>query len=56
MKFSVFETIAYSYPNTSIEIWAKDMDSGVDIYFCNKGKTIPAQKLNAILQPKVRMN
>ena len=48
--------IAYSYPDTIIKIWAESTDTDVWIYFCNKGKTIPAGKLNSIFEKFFRMD
>ena len=48
--------IAYSYPDTIIKIWAESTDADVWIYFCNKGKTIPAGKLNSIFEKFFRMD
>ncbi len=48
--------IYYSYPDTIIKIWAESADTDVWIYFCNKGKTIPAGKLNSIFEKFFRMD
>ncbi len=48
--------IYYSYPDTIIKIWAESTDTDVWIYFCNKGKTIPAGKLNSIFEKFFRMD
>ena len=48
--------IYYSYPDTTIKIWAESTDTDVWIYFCNKGKTIPAGKLNSIFEKFFRMD
>lgn len=48
--------IYYSYPDTIIKIWAECTDANVLIYFCNKGKTIPAGKLNSIFEKFFRMD
>ena len=48
--------IAYSYPDTIIKIWAENTATDVWIYFCNKGKTIPAGKLNSIFEKFFRMD
>lgn len=48
--------IAYSYRGTVIEIWAESTGHEVLIYFQNKGKTIPAQKLNAIFEKFFRLD
>ena len=48
--------IYYSYPDTIIKIWAENTAADVWIYFCNKGKTIPAGKLNSIFEKFFRMD
>ena len=48
--------IYYSYPDTIIKIWAENTATDVWIYFCNKGKTIPAGKLNSIFEKFFRMD
>lgn len=48
--------IAYSYRDSIIEIWTESTESGVLIYFRNKGKTIPEQKLNAIFEKFFRLD
>ncbi len=48
--------IAYSYRDTAIEIWAKDTDAEVKIYFRNQGRTIPPLKLNAIFEKFFRVD
>ncbi len=48
--------IAYSYPDTAIDIYAKQNPSGLIIRFCNKGKTIPEQKLNSIFEKFFRLD
>ena len=48
--------IYYSYPDTIIKIWAESTDTDVWICFCNKGKTIPAGKLNSIFEKFFRMD
>lgn len=48
--------IAYSYPDTAIEIWTESTKTEVLIYFRNKGKTIPAQKLNSIFEKFFRLD
>lgn len=48
--------IYYSYPDTVIKIWAECTDANIQIYFCNKGKTIPAGKLNSIFEKFFRMD
>lgn len=48
--------IAYSYPDTIIHIWVEAAPDYVKIYFRNKGKTIPEQKLNAIFEKFFRLD
>lgn len=48
--------IAYSYPDTIIKIGAESTNTDVMIYFCNKGKTIPAGTLNSIFEKFFRMD
>lgn len=48
--------IAYSYPNTEIQVMADCNEKEVHIYFKNKGKTIPKQKLEAIFEKFFRLD
>ena len=48
--------IAYSYPNTEINVQAKETEENTVICFQNKGKTIPPQKLNAIFEKFFRLD
>lgn len=48
--------IAYSDAGTEITIWAEEKDSNVTIYFRNYGKTIPAQRLDAIFEKFFRLD
>lgn len=48
--------VAYSYPDTEIEIAAKNKNGGVDIYFINKGRTIPKNKLESIFEKFFRLD
>lgn len=48
--------IAYSYPDTVIHIWAEAFPDNIKIYFRNKGKTIPEQKLNSIFEKFFRLD
>lgn len=48
--------IAYSYPDTAIHIWAEASPDDIKIYFRNKGKTIPEQKLNSIFEKFFRLD
>jgi len=48
--------IAYSYPNTPIEIKAGKGSASVWIAFTNRGKTIPKRKLEAIFEKFYRLD
>ncbi|MBO5388607.1 MAG: HAMP domain-containing histidine kinase [Lachnospiraceae bacterium] len=48
--------IAYSYNETTIEIFTKLIDGGVEIGFFNKGKTISKEKLKTIFDKFVRLD
>lgn len=48
--------IAYSYPNSEIQVICKAIDDMVYITFTNKGKTIPARKLDAIFEKFFRLD
>ncbi|WP_434311613.1 sensor histidine kinase [Hominifimenecus sp. rT4P-3] len=48
--------VAYSYPGTPVEVWAKSIGDQAVITFCNKGKTIPAQKLNSLFEKFFRLD
>ena len=48
--------IAYSYPDSVIEIWTEGTLEELRIYFRNKGKTIPAKKLNRIFERFYRLD
>ena len=48
--------IAYSYPNTEIQVLADCSEEGVHIYFRNQGKTIPKQKLESIFEKFFRLD
>ena len=48
--------IAYSYPDTVIDIFAEKKDSCLLLRFCNKGKTIPPQKLNSVFEKFFRLD
>lgn len=48
--------IAYSYQNTVIDIWTESRKREVRIYFRNRGKTIPAQKLEVIFEKFYRLD
>lgn len=48
--------IAYSDPGTQIGIWAEEDDSNIILRFRNIGKTIPAQRLEAIFEKFFRLD
>ena len=48
--------MAYSYPDTEIQVRCIAVSDRVYIIFSNKGKTIPAQKLNAIFEKFFRLD
>lgn len=48
--------IAYSYPDTPIRIWEESTENEVRIYFRNKGRTIPKQKLESIFEKFFRLD
>ncbi len=48
--------IAYSYRDTVIEIRAENAEDEVRICFCNKGKTIPARKLDSVFEKFFRLD
>lgn len=48
--------IAYSHQDTVIKIWTSDKDGNKNIYFQNKGKTIPKQKLDMIFEKFFRLD
>ncbi len=48
--------IAYSYPDTSIKISAKEDEDSVKIYMMNQGKTIPPTKLKSIFEKFFRLD
>lgn len=48
--------ISYSYPNTPIKVFAGKREKDIFICFINQGKTIPAEKLNAIFEKFFRMD
>lgn len=48
--------IAYSYPDTLIEVWAETTSDRVQVSFCNRGKTIPAVKLKSIFEKFFRLD
>ena len=47
---------AYSYPDTSITVSAAQSESYTSIIFQNKGKTIPAEKINALFDKFYRLD
>lgn len=48
--------VTYSYPGTVIKIWAEKTGTDIKIYFQNKGKTIPAHKLETIFEKFFRLD
>ncbi|NBJ92824.1 sensor histidine kinase [bacterium 1xD42-62] len=48
--------ISYSYPNSPIKVFAGKREKDIFICFINQGKTIPAEKLNAIFEKFFRMD
>lgn len=48
--------IAYSYPDTEIDIWAEKNRTEVVLFIRNYGKTIPAQKLHVIFEKFFRLD
>ncbi len=48
--------VAYSYPNTEIQVLAENKNGGVDICFINKGRTIPKNRLESIFEKFFRLD
>ena len=48
--------MAYSYPDTEIEIRCERQEGLLQICFQNRGKTIPGQKLDAIFEKFFRLD
>ncbi len=48
--------IAYSYPGTVIDVWTQTEPGEVQIYFRNRGKTIPEKKLDSIFEKFFRLD
>ncbi|HCT91343.1 MAG TPA: sensor histidine kinase [Lachnospiraceae bacterium] len=48
--------IAYSYPDTDIEIRSEPVEGGLCLHFSNRGPTIPPQKLETIFDKFVRLD
>ncbi len=48
--------ISYSYPHTPIKVYAGKREKDIFICFINQGRTIPAEKLNAIFEKFFRMD
>lgn len=48
--------IAYSYENSTIEIAAKRQDDSIVTTFANRGKAIPAEKLDSIFEKFYRLD
>lgn len=48
--------IAYSYPDTTIEMTAEKLENNVSIQFMDYGRTIPENKLNTIFEKFYRLD
>ncbi len=48
--------VAYSYPDTAIRVVCRVLEDWVYIAFSNRGKTIPAQKLESIFEKFFRLD
>lgn len=48
--------IAYSYRDSVIDVWVEENEKEVNIFFRNKGKTIPEHKLKLIFDKFFRMD
>lgn len=48
--------VAYSYPDTVIEIIAERAGGELTVQFCNRGKTIPKQKLESVFEKFFRLD
>lgn len=48
--------VAYSYPDTGIRIWAKCSSYDIQVFFQNRGKTIPEHKLAGIFDKFFRLD
>lgn len=48
--------IAYSYRETVIEVWTERKENEIRICFRNKGKTIPARKLDSLFEKFFRLD
>ena len=48
--------VAYSYPDTAIRVVCRVIEDWVYIAFSNRGKTIPAQKLESIFEKFFRLD
>ena len=48
--------VAYSYPDTEIQVTCKSLEDMVYITFSNRGKTIPPQKLDTIFEKFFRLD
>ncbi|XCP83556.1 HAMP domain-containing sensor histidine kinase [Roseburia hominis] len=48
--------VAYSYPGTAIRIWAERSVRDVQIFFQNRGRTIPEHKLESIFDKFFRLD
>lgn len=48
--------ISYCYPDTLIEILAKEVDGSVEITFANRGDQVPAEKLERLFEKFYRVD
>ncbi|WP_308593889.1 HAMP domain-containing sensor histidine kinase [Marvinbryantia sp.] len=48
--------VAYSYPDTVIEIEVQEREEEIVVLFCNHGRTIPKQKLETIFEKFFRLD
>ncbi len=48
--------VAYSYPNTVIRVWAECSACDVQVFFQNRGRTIPEHKLESIFDKFFRLD
>lgn len=48
--------VAYSYPNTEIRVSSEKTKGHVAVFFQNKGKTIPAEKLSSLFDKFYRLD
>lgn len=48
--------VAYSYPNTAITIDCEKVTDSIHISFCNRGQTIPEEKLSTLFEKFYRLD